>query len=208
VSSAEEESCSCLHLHPRPPHKSVLCQTRRKERNRENCRHGEVHRRHLPTLRGVPPVPVAAQKHGRGNEAPMSEMRPELPGVDAPAVDRAYNGAVSCIPPLLLHRRAAPAPNLNLVFSPSFCLHDQNTADYNLLLGRLLLFRADDTVRFGELHVAVTRALLLEDGVAVEVRATARSWRKRWTKKEAEMLVEKYRKRGVWEPFLTKQLAE
>jgi hypothetical protein len=38
-------------------------------------------------------------------------------------------------------------------------------------------------VRFGELHVAVTRALLLEDGVAVEVRATARSWRKRWTKK-------------------------
>ncbi len=38
-------------------------------------------------------------------------------------------------------------------------------------------------MRFGELHVAVTRALLLEDGVAVEVRATARSWRKRWTKK-------------------------
>jgi hypothetical protein len=60
----------------------------------------------------------------------------------------------------------------------------------------------------GELHVAVTRALLLEDGVAVEVRATARSWKKRWTKKEAERLVEKYRKRGVWEPFLTKQLGE
>jgi len=27
-------------------------------------------------------------------------------------------------------------------------------------------------------------------------------------KKEAERLVEKYRKRGVWEPFLTKYLAE
>ncbi len=63
-------------------------------------------------------------------------------------------------------------------------------------------------VRFGELHVAVTRVFLLEDGVAVEVRATARSWRKRWTKKKAERLVEKYRKRGVWEPFLTKQLGE
>jgi len=70
------------------------------------------------------------------------------------------------------------------------------------------LFLAWAAVRFGELHVAVTRALLLEDGVAVEVRATARSWRKRWTKKEAERLVEKYRKRGVWEPFLTKQLGE
>jgi len=70
------------------------------------------------------------------------------------------------------------------------------------------LFLAWAAVRFGELHVAVTRALLLEDGVAVEVRATARSWRKRWTKKEAERLVEKYKKRGVWEPFLTKQLAE
>jgi len=45
------------------------------------------------------------------------------------------------------------------------------------------LFLAWAAVRFGELHVAVTRALLLEDGVAVEVKATARSWRKRWTKK-------------------------
>jgi hypothetical protein len=45
------------------------------------------------------------------------------------------------------------------------------------------LFLAWAAVRFGELHVAVTKALLLEDGVAVEVRATARSWRKRWTKK-------------------------
>jgi hypothetical protein len=70
------------------------------------------------------------------------------------------------------------------------------------------LFLAWAVVRFGELHVAVTRALLLEDGVAVEVRATARSWKKRWTKKKAERLVEKYRKRGVLEPFLTKQLGE
>jgi hypothetical protein len=70
------------------------------------------------------------------------------------------------------------------------------------------LFLAWAAVRFGELHIAVTRALLLEDGVAVEVKATARSWRKRWTKKEAERHVEKYRKRGVLEPFLTKQLAE
>jgi hypothetical protein len=45
------------------------------------------------------------------------------------------------------------------------------------------LFLAWAAVRFGELHVAVTRALLLEDGVAVEVKATARSWKKRWTKK-------------------------
>jgi hypothetical protein len=70
------------------------------------------------------------------------------------------------------------------------------------------LFLAWAAVRFGELHVAVTRALLLEDGVAVEVRTTARSWKKRWAKKKAERLVEKYRKRGVWEPFLTKQLGE
>jgi len=70
------------------------------------------------------------------------------------------------------------------------------------------LFLAWAAVRFGELHVAVTKALLLEDGVAVEVKATARSWKKRWTKKKAEKLVEKYRKRGVWEPFLTKQLGE
>jgi hypothetical protein len=27
-------------------------------------------------------------------------------------------------------------------------------------------------------------------------------------KKEAERLVEKYRKRGIWEPLLTKRLAE
>jgi hypothetical protein len=45
------------------------------------------------------------------------------------------------------------------------------------------LFLAWAVVRFGELHVAVTKALLLEDGVAVEVKATARSWKKRWTKK-------------------------
>jgi hypothetical protein len=70
------------------------------------------------------------------------------------------------------------------------------------------LFLAWAAVRFGELHVAVTRALLLEDGVAVEVKATARSWKKRWTKKKAEKLVEKYRKRGVLEPFLAKLLAE
>jgi hypothetical protein len=45
------------------------------------------------------------------------------------------------------------------------------------------LFLAWTAVRFDELHVAVTRALLLEDGVAAEVKATARSWKKRWTKK-------------------------
>jgi len=51
------------------------------------------------------------------------------------------------------------------------------------------LFMAWAAARFGELHVAVTRVLLLKDGAAVEVRATARSWRKRWKREEAEKLV-------------------
>ena len=62
------------------------------------------------------------------------------------------------------------------------------------------LFLAWAAVRFGEVHVAVTRALLLEDGVAVEVRATARSWRKRWTKKrggKARGEVQKTRRVGA-----------
>jgi len=70
------------------------------------------------------------------------------------------------------------------------------------------LFMAWAAARFGELHVAVTRALLLEDGAAVEVRATARSWRKRWSKKKAEKLVERYARRGVMEPFFTMWLGE
>jgi hypothetical protein len=50
------------------------------------------------------------------------------------------------------------------------------------------LFMAWAAARFGELHVAVTRALLLKDGAAVEVKATAKSW-KRQSRREAEKLV-------------------
>jgi hypothetical protein len=70
------------------------------------------------------------------------------------------------------------------------------------------LFMAWAAARFGELRVAVTKVLLLEDGAAVEVRATARSWRKRWKKEKAEKLVEKYARRGVMEPFFTMWLGE
>jgi len=70
------------------------------------------------------------------------------------------------------------------------------------------LFLAWAAARFGELHVAVTRALLLEDGVAVEVRGIAKSWRKRWSKKKAKKLVEKYARRGIMEPFFTMWLGE
>jgi len=70
------------------------------------------------------------------------------------------------------------------------------------------LFLAWAAARFGELHVSIARALLLEDGVAVEVKAVARSWKKRWSRREAERLVEKYAKRGVWEPFFTMWLGE
>jgi len=70
------------------------------------------------------------------------------------------------------------------------------------------LFLAWAAARFGELHVAVTRAILLRDGTAVEVRAVARSWRKRWSRREAEKLVEKYARRDVWEPFFTMWLGE
>jgi hypothetical protein len=70
------------------------------------------------------------------------------------------------------------------------------------------LFLAWAAARFGELHVAVTRAILLRDGVAVEIRGVARSWRKRWSKKKAEKLVEKYARRGIMEPFFTMWLGE
>jgi hypothetical protein len=70
------------------------------------------------------------------------------------------------------------------------------------------LFLAWAAARFGELHVAVTRAILLRDGVAVEVRGEARSWRKRWSKKKAEKLVERYARRGIMEPFFTMWLGE
>jgi hypothetical protein len=70
------------------------------------------------------------------------------------------------------------------------------------------LFLAWAAARFGELHVAVTRAILLRDGAAVEVRGVARSWRKQWSKKKAQKLVEKYARRDVWEPFFTMWLGE
>ncbi len=70
------------------------------------------------------------------------------------------------------------------------------------------LFMAWAAARFGELRVAVTRALLLEDGAAVEVRGEAKSWRKRWKREKAEKLVEKYARRGVMEPFFTRWLGE
>jgi len=70
------------------------------------------------------------------------------------------------------------------------------------------LFLAWAAARFGELHVAVTRAILLRDGAAVEIRGVARSWRKRWSKKKAEKLVEKYARRGIMEPFFTMWLGE
>ena len=69
-------------------------------------------------------------------------------------------------------------------------------------------FLAWAAARFGELHVAVTRAILLRDGAAVEIRGVARSWRKRWSKKKAEKLVEKYARRGIMEPFFTMWLGE
>ena len=50
------------------------------------------------------------------------------------------------------------------------------------------LFMAWAAARFGELHVAVTRVFLLKDGAAVEVKATAKSW-KRQSRREAEKLV-------------------
>jgi hypothetical protein len=70
------------------------------------------------------------------------------------------------------------------------------------------LFLAWAAARFGELHVAVTRVLLLEDGAAVEVRGEAKSWKKRWKREKAEKLVEKYARRGVMEPFFTMWLGE
>jgi hypothetical protein len=70
------------------------------------------------------------------------------------------------------------------------------------------LFLAWAAARFGELHVAVTKVFLLKDGAAVEVRGEAKSWRKRWKKEKAKKLVEKYARRGVWEPFFTMWLGE
>jgi hypothetical protein len=51
------------------------------------------------------------------------------------------------------------------------------------------LFLAWAAARFGELHVAVTKVFLLKDGAAVEVKATAKSWKKRRSRREAEKLV-------------------
>jgi hypothetical protein len=41
------------------------------------------------------------------------------------------------------------------------------------------------------------------DGAQPEI-----SWRKRWSKKKAEKLVEKYARRGIMEPFFTMWLGE
>jgi hypothetical protein len=64
------------------------------------------------------------------------------------------------------------------------------------------------TVRYGEFRIDIISVHLTREGVSVEIRIIARSWRQKWSKDEAIDLVVNHLRRGEWTPLLTTWLGD
>ncbi len=64
------------------------------------------------------------------------------------------------------------------------------------------------TVRYGEFRIDIFSVNLTREGVSVEIRIIARSWRQKWSKDEAIDLVVNHLRRGEWTPLLTMWLGD
>jgi len=64
------------------------------------------------------------------------------------------------------------------------------------------------TVRYGEFRIDIISVNLTREGVSVEIRIIARSWRQKWSKDEAIDLVVNHLRRGEWTPLLTTWLGD
>jgi hypothetical protein len=64
------------------------------------------------------------------------------------------------------------------------------------------------TVRYGKFRIDIISVNLTREGVSVEIRIIARSWRQKWSKDEAIDLVVNHLRRGEWTPLLTTWLGD
>jgi hypothetical protein len=63
-------------------------------------------------------------------------------------------------------------------------------------------------LRYGELRVSISSAILTRKGVSVAVQLRANSWKQKWGKAEAVDLVASHLRRGEWAPLLTAWLGD